>query len=176
MTPSVPQFRIETPLSTVTIPGALITVAVKAPGKPAVSCTLHAEKLVETLQVIEGNLKIVRADRYARVAHTKMQQSIATTVREQELKDFTPAAAGVACAALWCLLNDPKDRDEWRKKLSAFLQSQKMAFVGFDLREDGRYVYAMDAKPLLLEDMDRAVTDAAQMNAASAERASTKLT
>jgi hypothetical protein len=151
VTTSVPQFRIETPLSTVTVPGALITVTVRAPGKPPVSCSLHAEK--------------VRADRYSRTAHVKMQQSIANTVRDHDLTDFTPSAAGVACAALWCLVNDPKERDDWRRKLSAFLHSNKQAFVAFDLRDDGRYVYAIDAQPLLLGDLERAASEAPQMNA-----------
>jgi hypothetical protein len=159
VTTSVPQFRIETPLSTVTVPGALITVTVRAPGKPPVSCSLHAEKVIETLQTIESNLKIVRADRYSRTAHVKMQQSIANTVRDHDLTDFTPSAAGVACAALWCLVND------WRRKLSAFLHSNKQAFVAFDLRDDGRYVYAIDAQPLLLGDLERAASEAPQMNA-----------
>jgi hypothetical protein len=165
VTTSVPQFRIETPLSTVTVPGALITVTVRAPGKPPVSCSLHAEKVIETLQTIESNLKIVRADRYSRTAHVKMQQSIANTVRDHDLTDFTPSAAGVACAALWCLVNDPKERDDWRRKLSAFLHSNKQAFVAFDLRDDGRYVYAIDAQPLLLGDLERAASEAPQMNA-----------
>lgn len=175
MTTSVPQFRIETPLSTVSVSGARITVTIRTPDKPAVSCSIHAEKLVETLQTIEGNMKIVRADRYQPMAHRKMLQSIAVTIRDNDIKDFAPSAAGVACAALWCLLNDPKERDAWRKRLGSFLQGSKQAYVGLDLRSDGRYVYAMDGQPLLLEDMERASTEAEKMTAEAAEKAAKQL-
>ena len=171
MTTSVPQFRIETPLSTVTVPGAQITVTIRTPDKLPVNCAIHADKLVDTLQTIENNMKIVRADRYAPAAHLKMLQSIAATIREHDPKDFTPGAAGVACAALWCILNDPKERESWRKRLGGFLQASKQAYVGLDLRSDGRYVYAMDGKPLLATDMERASTEAEKMTAEAAEKA-----
>lgn len=174
MTTSVPQFTIETPLSTITVPGAMITVSIRTPDGRTVNCALHAEKVIDTLQTIESNMKIVRNDRYSTAAHNKMKQSIVATIREHKVDDFSPTAAGVACAALWCILNDPRERAEWRKKLGTLLQSTKNAFVGMDLRADGRYVYAIDGKPLLIEEMERATTEAEQMTAAAAEAAAKK--